>query len=105
MIGLRASFSDRNGRVSRHRLSRSIQAVRHRTGVVDSEVQFNFHLLNESLAAESDRLRPAFTTPMIRMGRQAAFLDDDYQGYSSLLVRLAGPGSVSGNQQNIDKLG
>jgi hypothetical protein len=81
MIGLRASFSDRNGRVSRHRLSRSIQAVRHRTGVADSEVQFNFHLLNESLAADADRLIPAFTIPMIRMGRQAAFLDDDYQGY------------------------
>ena len=43
-----------------HRLSKSIQTVRHRDllAMLCSEAQFNFYLLNKSLAADRDRLRP-----------------------------------------------
>ena len=49
--------------IRRHRLSKSIQTVRHQNlAMLCSEAQFIFHLLNKSLAADRDRLRPAIVS-------------------------------------------
>ena len=49
--------------IRRHRLSKSIQTVRYQNlAMLCSEAQFIFHLLNKSLAADRDRLRPAIVS-------------------------------------------
>jgi hypothetical protein len=45
------------------RLPKSIQTVRHQNrAILCFETQFIFHLLNKSLAADRDRLRPAIVS-------------------------------------------
>ena len=49
--------------IKRHRLLKSIQTVRHQNlAVLCFETQFNFNLVNKSLAANRDRLRPAIVS-------------------------------------------
>jgi hypothetical protein len=49
--------------IRRDRLSRSIQTVRHgNLAMLRSKTQFHFHLLNKSLAADRERLRPAIVS-------------------------------------------
>jgi hypothetical protein len=62
-LALEAHFPYRNGRHKAGTGSRRVQTVHHgKLAMLCSEVQFIFHLLNKSLAADRDWLKPAIVS-------------------------------------------